>query len=146
MRQIVILSSSPIYTILSLYNLFSTLPFLLSSRSYTLTLQLRESSLHLRESSLPLRRFPIRLSPRHAHRLPSPAHSVFSCAVEGLYPHAPRVGMLACVPLYCALIVHTLSSLVLSKHTTITVQSDSAIEPIALLSGAGSACCLAGTV
>src|SRR6476661_4751137 len=82
MRQIVIHLSSPTYTILSLYNLFSTLHSLFSSRFYSRTLSLRG--------------FPIRLSTPHAHRLPSPAHSVFSCAVEGLYPHAPRVGMLAC--------------------------------------------------
>ena len=51
--------------------------------------------------------------------LPSPAHSVSSCAVEGLYPNPSRVRPR--VSLYCVhALMHTLSPLVLSKHTTIT--------------------------
>ncbi len=122
MRQMVIHLSSPTHIILSLYHLFSTrhsLFFLSFLYSDSVTARIPNPSLDTARASR---------SPLFASTL-----CLLLCCRRSV-PSRPSRRHARVLPLYCALIVHTLSSLVLSKHTTITVQSDSAIEPIALLS------------
>src|SRR5687767_12333112 len=110
MRQIAIHLSSPTHTILSLYSLSSPLHSLFFPRFYTLTLSLR--------------RFPIRLSSTARASPPFASTLCLLLCCRRYVPSRPSRRHARVLPLYCALIVHTLSSLVLSKPTTITVQSD----------------------